>query len=192
MASTKMLLALLPPVSVLLVVAVRWLCRAAARGLTALARAQFACPPAAAAGATPFRYLSSTARASKRAMRQLPVAPYRPPRQRCGGGGEEAAVECVVCLSGVEEGEEVRELRCRHVFHRSCLDRWLLARPLATCPLCRCRLLTPATTPWEQEEEDYYDDGDDVAAAEEDSDSDSDMMLFMACVHGRGSWFWRS
>ncbi|EMS60557.1 E3 ubiquitin-protein ligase RNF13 [Triticum urartu] len=31
-------------------------------------------------------------------------------------------------------------LRCRHVFHRECLDSWLL-RPRATCPLCRDRLL---------------------------------------------------
>jgi hypothetical protein len=37
---------------------------------------------------------------------------------------EEDAVECVFCLSCIEEGEEMRELKCRHLFHRSCLDRW--------------------------------------------------------------------
>ncbi|KAL6849930.1 hypothetical protein ACP4OV_020557 [Aristida adscensionis] len=53
--------------------------------------------------------------------------------------------ECVFCLSGVRDGDEVRELRCRHVFHRACLDAWLV-RPRATCPLCRDRLL-PSDSP---------------------------------------------
>ena len=70
---------------------------------------------------------------------------------------EEAAVECVFCLSGVEEGEEVRELRCRHVFHRACLDRWL-ATPPATCPLCRTRLLTAPPTAGVEEEFDLDSD----------------------------------
>ncbi|KAG6466357.1 hypothetical protein ZIOFF_075848 [Zingiber officinale] len=41
-------------------------------------------------------------------------------------------VVCVFCLSDIEEGEEVRELRCRHLFHRRCLDPWLACRR-ATC-----------------------------------------------------------
>ncbi|XP_062186481.1 probable E3 ubiquitin-protein ligase ATL44 [Phragmites australis] len=174
------ILILLPPVSVLLVIAARRLGRVAARNLSALARAQFSCPPA---GGSSFRYLSVE---SKRATRELPVSLYKRRRPTCcgGGGGEEEeeelqGVECVFCLSGIEEGEEIRELECRHLFHRGCLDRWLLARPLATCPLCRCRLLTSFTqAPWE---EDYADE-----------EEDSDMMLFMACVHGRNSWFWPS
>lgn len=64
----------------------------------------------------------------------LAVAVYR------RGGDKWAAVDCVFCLSRIDDGEEVRELRCRHVFHRECLDSWLL-RPRATCPLCRDRLL---------------------------------------------------
>ncbi|XP_062208089.1 RING-H2 finger protein ATL74-like [Phragmites australis] len=64
---------------------------------------------------------------------RLAVAVYR---------GEHAGPdpECVFCLSAIRDGEEVRELRCRHVFHRACLDAWLV-RPRATCPLCRDRLL---------------------------------------------------
>lgn len=50
------------------------------------------------------------------------------------GGAE--AVECRVCLCKVEEGEEIRELRCAHIFHRACLDRWLGTGRM-TCPLCR-------------------------------------------------------
>ncbi|OAY31227.1 RING-H2 finger protein ATL79 [Manihot esculenta] len=47
------------------------------------------------------------------------------------------AIECAVCLSKIEQGEEMRELRrCKHMFHRVCLDRWV-AYGRMTCPLCR-------------------------------------------------------
>lgn len=49
-------------------------------------------------------------------------------------------VKCVFCLSCVEEGEEVRELTCRHVFHRKCLDGWIEFGKV-TCPLCRVALV---------------------------------------------------
>ncbi|KAG2639194.1 hypothetical protein PVAP13_2NG616400 [Panicum virgatum] len=116
---------------------------------------------------------SSSSLRSCLAVGELPVALYR----RSGGGGGEKELQdaavCVFCLSGIEEGSEVRELECRHLFHRGCLDRWLLAaRPLATCPLCRCRLVPSPE----------YEEGE----------SESDMMLFMACVHGCSSWLWPS
>ncbi|TVU37149.1 hypothetical protein EJB05_10449, partial [Eragrostis curvula] len=177
MAGTmRALLIVLPPVSVLLVIAARSLARMTARNLGALARAQFACLPAGG-GSSSFRQLSAASR-KLGASGELPVAPYR---RSCGGGGEEEE-ECVVCLSGIEEGEEVRELKCRHLFHRSCLDRWLLARPAAaaTCPLCRCQLLQAA------------EEADLAEEEEEEEEEDSDVMLFMACVHGRSSWFWPS
>ncbi|KAJ0960698.1 hypothetical protein J5N97_014564 [Dioscorea zingiberensis] len=49
-------------------------------------------------------------------------------------------VDCVVCLCGIKEGEEIRELVCKHVFHRACLDRWLELWH-ARCPLCRSSLI---------------------------------------------------
>ncbi|XP_041014197.1 RING-H2 finger protein ATL14-like [Juglans microcarpa x Juglans regia] len=52
------------------------------------------------------------------------------------GSDEEDQVECAVCLCKIEEGEEIRELRCDHIFHRICLDRWL-GYNRVTCPLCR-------------------------------------------------------
>ncbi|KAK6258939.1 hypothetical protein SCA6_013413 [Theobroma cacao] len=48
--------------------------------------------------------------------------------------------ECAVCLSELEEGEEVRKLKCKHTFHKDCLDRWL-QQYWATCPLCRTKVL---------------------------------------------------
>ncbi|GMI86617.1 hypothetical protein HRI_002331000 [Hibiscus trionum] len=47
---------------------------------------------------------------------------------------------CTVCLSELEEGEKVRKLKCKHTFHKDCLDRWL-QQYWATCPLCRTKVL---------------------------------------------------
>lgn len=41
---------------------------------------------------------------------------------------------CAVCLCEVEEGEEIRQLTCRHMYHRPCIDSWLRKR--GVCPLC--------------------------------------------------------
>lgn len=59
----------------------------------------------------------------------------------CEGGGEgEGRVECVVCLSVMEEGEVGRVLpRCKHVFHVECVDVWL--RSHSTCPICRALVI---------------------------------------------------
>ncbi|KAG0537210.1 hypothetical protein BDA96_03G128800 [Sorghum bicolor] len=82
---------------------------------------------------------------------RLAVAVYR--RRGQGQGQEEQAQDpdpdCAFCLSAVRDGEEVRELRCRHVFHRACIDAWLV-RPRATCPLCRDRLL-PAESDYDHD-----------------------------------------
>ncbi|KAE8816387.1 14 kDa zinc-binding protein [Hordeum vulgare] len=99
---------------------------------------------------------------------ELPVA-------RCGeqrGAGRE---RCVFCLGGMEEGDEVRVLRCQHLFHRCCLDRWLATRPGATCPLCRGKLLAVTATKRAGEEE------------EERSIEGMCMVMLMAYVHSHTS-----
>ncbi|KAL3818886.1 hypothetical protein ACJIZ3_004791 [Penstemon smallii] len=49
-------------------------------------------------------------------------------------------LECAVCLSLYEDGDEVRKLKCNHTFHKDCLDEWF--RNMATCPLCRSMVLS--------------------------------------------------
>ncbi|XP_073136941.1 putative RING-H2 finger protein ATL50 [Henckelia pumila] len=44
--------------------------------------------------------------------------------------------ECAVCLCRIDEEDEVAEIRCNHLFHRVCLDRWVGFGHI-TCPLCR-------------------------------------------------------
>uniref|UniRef100_A0A7N2MRS3 RING-type domain-containing protein n=1 Tax=Quercus lobata TaxID=97700 RepID=A0A7N2MRS3_QUELO len=62
---------------------------------------------------------------------------------KCKPGTREE-VECAVCLCNIGEEEEIRQLRCDHLFHRVCLDRWVGYRRL-TCPLCRGSLFPCAT-----------------------------------------------
>lgn len=52
---------------------------------------------------------------------------------------------CSICAQEWQHGEEVRKLtRCRHYFHKSCVDTWL--RDHNTCPLCRTNIVqTPVT-----------------------------------------------
>ncbi|XP_027362754.1 uncharacterized RING finger protein ECU07_0330-like [Abrus precatorius] len=44
--------------------------------------------------------------------------------------------DCAVCLCNMGETEEVITLRCDHLFHRVCIDKWVGFNS-ATCPLCR-------------------------------------------------------
>lgn len=43
--------------------------------------------------------------------------------------------QCRACLKPYNTGEFVRHLPCSHIFHRSCIDNWLLHRK-ASCPQC--------------------------------------------------------
>ncbi|RDY02181.1 E3 ubiquitin-protein ligase RHA2A, partial [Mucuna pruriens] len=48
---------------------------------------------------------------------------------------------CVVCQASFQDGDQVRMLPCRHVFHRRCFDGWLHHYKF-NCPLCRSPLLS--------------------------------------------------
>ncbi|WOL04575.1 RING-H2 finger protein ATL50 [Canna indica] len=94
----------------------------------------------------------------------LGITQYKSSIARSTSGDETSnSVECVFCLSDVEEGEEVRELRCKHLFHRRCLDRWLVERR-ATCPLCRDALVPHEMAATKGDDAaDGDDDGEELA-----------------------------
>ena len=49
---------------------------------------------------------------------------------------EASDADCVICLLGFEDGEDLQKLpRCHHSFHAPCIDMWLYSHP--DCPLCR-------------------------------------------------------
>ena len=46
---------------------------------------------------------------------------------------------CVICLDRFRQGQWCRNLvGCGHLFHRKCLDAWLMK--VAACPICRTRV----------------------------------------------------
>ncbi|KAI3933581.1 hypothetical protein MKX01_032686 [Papaver californicum] len=48
---------------------------------------------------------------------------------------------CAICLCEYEAEDEIITLmNCRHIFHGSCLDRWMVNNQ-TTCPLCRTCLI---------------------------------------------------
>ncbi|CAA7022191.1 unnamed protein product [Microthlaspi erraticum] len=66
---------------------------------------------------------------SSRFVKKLPQFKFSEPTTRYGS-------DCVVCLDGLRQGQWCRMLPgCGHVFHRKCVDSWLLKAP--TCPICR-------------------------------------------------------
>ncbi|XP_014851935.1 PREDICTED: E3 ubiquitin-protein ligase RNF128 [Poecilia mexicana] len=46
---------------------------------------------------------------------------------------------CAVCIESYKAGEVVTVLTCDHVFHKACIEPWLLER--RTCPMCKCDIL---------------------------------------------------
>uniref|UniRef100_A0ACD5YNF5 Uncharacterized protein n=1 Tax=Avena sativa TaxID=4498 RepID=A0ACD5YNF5_AVESA len=77
-------------------------------------------------------------------LRSLPVTVYRAAAP--SAGEDDVGVECAVCLSQLEDGEEARFLpRCGHGFHAECVDMWLSSH--STCPLCRVTVAKPDDAP---------------------------------------------
>ncbi|OAC97751.1 hypothetical protein MUCCIDRAFT_157588 [Mucor lusitanicus CBS 277.49] len=44
--------------------------------------------------------------------------------------------ECIICLETYQEGDTIRKLPCKHEFHSSCVDTWLITRK-KYCPICK-------------------------------------------------------
>ncbi|XWS33273.1 hypothetical protein CRYUN_Cryun22dG0067500 [Craigia yunnanensis] len=83
------------------------------------------------------------------------------------------STECTVCLSELEEGEKVRKLKCKHTFHKDCLDRWL-QQYWATCPLCRTKVLPDEIVA------NYHRLQNQV----EYDGSDEEMIFLLSALHG--------
>ncbi|XP_043112429.1 RING finger protein 148 [Puntigrus tetrazona] len=48
-------------------------------------------------------------------------------------------VSCVVCTDSFKHHEQVTVLPCRHLYHKKCIEPWLLEHP--TCPMCKFHIL---------------------------------------------------
>ena len=47
----------------------------------------------------------------------------------------EVETQCSICLEDLKHKEYKRTLKCSHVFHKKCVDKWLKYND--ECPLCR-------------------------------------------------------
>ncbi|KAJ5294152.1 hypothetical protein N7508_008973 [Penicillium antarcticum] len=61
-------------------------------------------------------------------------------------GLSEAVDGHAVCLEQVDRPHEIRQLRCLHVFHRECLEKWFLGDHF-NCPLCHRAYYASNTPP---------------------------------------------
>lgn len=43
--------------------------------------------------------------------------------------------DCPICLNELKENEEIAEIKCKHLFHCTCLKEWIKLNQ--TCPSCR-------------------------------------------------------
>ncbi|XP_034077052.1 RING finger protein 150-like [Gymnodraco acuticeps] len=89
-----------------------------------------------------FRYANARDRnqrrlgdAAKKAISKLQVRTIRKGDQETEGDFD----NCAVCIEGYKPNDVVRILPCRHLFHKSCVDPWLLDH--RTCPMCKMNIL---------------------------------------------------
>ncbi|XP_019165733.1 PREDICTED: E3 ubiquitin-protein ligase RING1-like [Ipomoea nil] len=54
------------------------------------------------------------------------------------GEEEEEEGECAICLEEWGVGETVKEMPCRHRFHKECIEKWLGIH--GSCPVCRHKM----------------------------------------------------
>ena len=49
---------------------------------------------------------------------------------------KETTIRCVMCQEDFNEADEIRTLRCLHIFHAKCIDNWL-TKIQGCCPICK-------------------------------------------------------
>ena len=42
--------------------------------------------------------------------------------------------ECLICLDEFYQGQRVTMIKCGHLYHKPCIDKWFLKKQ--ACPLC--------------------------------------------------------
>ena len=49
--------------------------------------------------------------------------------------GDEGEI-CPICLDVLDDEVQNRKLSCKHIFHRECIDKWLITKKMS-CPTCK-------------------------------------------------------
>ncbi|CAH8831311.1 unnamed protein product [Trichobilharzia szidati] len=89
-----------------------------------------------------FRYLHSKERVSRRLAELAKKAVARIPIKTLHPGDREITTEyeqCAICIEAFRPLDNIRILPCRHYFHKTCIDPWLLEQ--RSCPMCKLDIL---------------------------------------------------
>lgn len=89
-----------------------------------------------------FRYAHAKERLARRLASAAKKAISKIPQKTVKNGDKELDSEfdqCAVCIEGYKSHDVIRTLPCRHVFHKSCVDPWLLDQ--RSCPMCKLDIL---------------------------------------------------
>uniref|UniRef100_A0A8C8LQ64 RING-type domain-containing protein n=1 Tax=Oncorhynchus tshawytscha TaxID=74940 RepID=A0A8C8LQ64_ONCTS len=86
-----------------------------------------------------FRYAQRSRPQSGTIGHQLITVLYLRARRQNDLETESDFDNCAVCIEGYKANDVVRILPCRHIFHKSCVDPWLLDH--RTCPMCKMNIL---------------------------------------------------
>uniref|UniRef100_A0ACD5WU71 Uncharacterized protein n=1 Tax=Avena sativa TaxID=4498 RepID=A0ACD5WU71_AVESA len=88
-------------------------------------------------------WLSPDSAASLSATKSFPRLSDDEDEDDDGEGGGAAEDSCCVCLAGMREEQDLRDLTgCGHRFHHKCIGKWLKAGH-PTCPVCRALVSPP-------------------------------------------------
>uniref|UniRef100_A0A1Q3F2M6 RING-type E3 ubiquitin transferase n=1 Tax=Culex tarsalis TaxID=7177 RepID=A0A1Q3F2M6_CULTA len=77
-----------------------------------------------------------TNRGATQEMIEHNTFPHKYKRLRRASESDEDSEKCTICLSQFIPQEDVRRLPCMHLFHKDCVDQWLLTGT-KHCPICR-------------------------------------------------------
>ncbi|CAG9537560.1 unnamed protein product [Cercopithifilaria johnstoni] len=86
-----------------------------------------------------FRYAHAKDRLQRRLFNAAKKALTRIPTRLIRVGDKELDTDCPVCIDPYRAGDIIRSLPCRHIFHKTCVDPWLLEH--RTCPMCKNDIL---------------------------------------------------
>ena len=53
---------------------------------------------------------------------------------------------CTMCLEPFKENEYKRTMKCDHIFHKKCIDKWLNVYNRTDCPNCRSNVFATVQT----------------------------------------------
>uniref|UniRef100_A0A1I7YCE5 RING-type domain-containing protein n=1 Tax=Steinernema glaseri TaxID=37863 RepID=A0A1I7YCE5_9BILA len=86
-----------------------------------------------------FRYAHAKDRMQRRLFNAAKKALAKIPTRQLRQGDLQLDADCPVCIDPYNVGDVIRTLPCRHIFHKTCVDPWLLEH--RTCPMCKQDIL---------------------------------------------------